>query len=250
MVESGNRCPARWKVVARLAGIEWPSATRDKAGFMNRAIKQLIEWKRGPFALLILLFVVSQLYLASVHNFPTTRYETDGIHYLERAAGALFQVDPYHGPGYSLAIRLVRWLTRLSPFSAAQLVSILAGILLLYSAYRVFSISDGHQIAFRAIVMTAFAPSVLKYSGMVSSDMFAAALMWVTLWILSRAERLDFRQLFAAGLVVGFAYLTKYVFIFLVIIPPLVLLLTQRRNRRALYALLGFYLGFCLLTAP
>lgn len=226
------------------------TGTRIEAGIMNREIGPIVHWKHGPLALLILSFALAQLYLASVHDFPTTRFETDGISYMKRASGPLFTADPYHGPGYPLAIRLVRGATRLSPFVAAQLVSILAGILLISAAYRVFSLSDGHRTAYRAAVFTAFTPCVVKYSGMILSDALGAALMWTTIWILTRAQRPAARHLFAAGLVAGLAYLTRYVFLFLVVVPPLLLLLTRRWTRSALFALLGFYAGFFLATIP
>ena len=69
----------------------------------------------GRFVLiLVAVLALVEGYLFYFHHYPLVIGETDGIGYMVRSS-AFFQLDPYHGPGYSWAIRVLR-LAGLDPF--------------------------------------------------------------------------------------------------------------------------------------
>jgi len=198
---------------------------------------------------IITLFVLAECYFASLHTFPAIRKETDGIGYMIRATEALFRLDPYHGPGYSWAIRLVHGITRISLFTSAKLVSMLAGAMLLISVYTTLSFTDNRRTAGMATLLTSVSPVLLQYSTMAMSDMLASAFMWGVILLLVKSETPQFKQFLLAGILAGLAYLTRYMFVFMIFVPG-VFILINGWSRKLLLNMAGFYIGFFFIISP
>jgi hypothetical protein len=192
-----------------------------------------------------------ELYLFAVHQFPLVALESDGIGYMRRASGPLFQLDPFHGPGYSWAIRLLSLGTS-APFPAAKLVSLLSGLGLLLAAWRIFLRVSRPPVAATATALLAATPALLFRGVAVMSDMLATALFYAALLTLLRAETPRRGSYALAGALAGLAYLTRYVYLLLLALPLLAVLLLHRRapGRRRLSACLSFWLAFLIITSP
>jgi len=178
--------------------------------------------------------------------------ETDGIlYYIPWSRASLFQIEPFHGPGYAAAIKLVS-LFQHDPFAAAKLVSILAGGMFLVSAWFLIRSIGTLAQSVCATTLLALSPVVLQYSNMIMSDMLAASLFLngcALLIVPARPRRINW---LIAGCCCGGAYLTRYPYITALVLPPLALLLyadAQPRRRKIRRALL-FYGGFLCVALP
>ncbi len=210
---------------------------------------RFIKSKYFPLICIVVLFISLECYFSLLHTFPSIRKETDGIGYMERATAALFQVDPFHGPGYSWAIRLIHFISGLSLFSSAKLVSIISGTIFIILVYAVFSTTDTHRMAWKVSLLTAISPVILQHSVMVMSDMLAAALMWGVIWLLIKNDPPQFKQFLLAGILAGFAYITRYMFIFMIVVPVIYIFI-KGWNKKILLDISAFYLGFLFVASP
>lgn len=144
------------------------------------------------------------------------RHETDGIFYMLRAASDPLTIDDFHGPGYPVAIRAAMETFRLEPFTAAKLVSALAGLGLILAAGAVFRRTDGPRVAGLAALLLAVSPVVVAAGALAMSDMLAAALAWTALALtIPRAGRFSMFGGFAAAL----AVLTREIYMALLVVP-------------------------------
>ena len=215
--------------------------------FLGRALRQHL-----PIICMLITFLLIECFLFHYHAFPLASAETDGIGYMHRATGPIFQANPFHGPGYSLAIRLVHSLG-LDLFSSAKVVSIVFGLIFVLAAWLILSSFSTSQEATLATVIIVFNPITLVRSVTIMSDMMAASLFLSTLALLIAPKEVKRWHFIFAGVLAGLAYLTRYVYIILFAVPPMLWLFCapQREKQfKTLTHLVTFSLGFLLITLP
>ena len=197
------------------------------------------------------LFLISEIVLFQFHTLPATRSETDGIGYMLRASGPVFQLADFHGPGYSFAIRAV---ALLGPdlFTAARIVSIAAGVAFLALSWLIVATSSGPREASVAIVLLAASPTVFLGAASILSDMLAAACFLGSFTLLSAPARISWRHFAAAGALAGLAYLTRSIYAAAFVIPIAIILLKLNGDPfvHNLRRLAAYFATFALITAP
>ncbi|UCG50922.1 MAG: glycosyltransferase family 39 protein [Candidatus Latescibacterota bacterium] len=202
------------------------------------------------FFLLIAMAILGTFLFVS-HYYPVVGGETDGVFYMMRSS-TFFSVDPYHGPGFPWAIRVVRFFG-VPPFPAAKLVSMISALLLLIAVYRLFATMSRPGEAAVATYVLALNPLFLIYSVAIMSDMLALALVFWVLAILFSHEGTRPSRLFLAGVIAGMAYLSRYLYLFLLLVPVLMVVfrIHDTEPRRGFLRRIGcFYAGFLVFTLP
>jgi len=197
------------------------------------------------------LFLIFEVALFPLHELPATRPETDGIGYMLRSVGPLFQIADFHGPGYSWAIRVAVFLG-LDLFSAAKLVSIVSALLFLVFAWLLMIPWNGPRAASIALFLLAPAPAVFLGGASILSDMLAAACFLACFAVLSAPSRVTATHFALSGAVAALAYLTRSIYATALVIPIVFLLLKTYSddlnvNLRRLTAYAG---AFAAITTP
>lgn len=204
------------------------------------------------FIISIIPWAWTQIALLKFHQIPLTRGETDGIYYMQFATGPIFHLDAFHGPGYSIAIRIVKFTTGLQLFDAAKFTSLIFGFVFLLSVWLLFSrIHREDQLAL-LIVMLSLNPVININSDTILSDIMGAALFFATLVFLLFPEKIKPINYFIAGFMGGFAYLTRYVYAVILVIPIISILLepVDNRNTNRILRLILFFTAFILAIMP
>ncbi len=182
-------------------------------------------------ACILVSYVLIMAGLWSAREVPYTGYETDGVYYMIRAR-SLFTPEfapPSYGGGMGmvLSIRAAN-LVLADTFSAAKLVSISSGFVMLLASMRVARrLRPGH---FAAIVglFVLLNPLLIAWSTTSLSDALGAALPMVALWALLEPDRRW--RIFVAGFCLGLAWTTRYLNI--VFWPLLIVPIVQQRGNR------------------
>jgi len=201
----------------------------------------------GILALFLLLEIIIYFY----HSYPLTRRETDGIGYMLRAQGAVFQPHSYHGPGYPVAIKMLMF-SGLNAFSSAKIVSILFGLIFVWVSWKILSQFSDRREAILGTFLVAFNQHVLLASNYIMSDMMAAslALSSVAFLVLKQENRWGY---FLAGILGACAYLTRHVYIVISVFPLLICFISYQRGSsflRSVKFLMFFYVGFLVVALP
>lgn len=208
----------------------------------------------GRDRLLLGLIAAAYLVVAAVvgyqHTMPLMT-ETDGVNYMLRAEGPFFTIDPFHGPGYPMAIKAAK-LLGMGTFAAAKLASVVFGLVLLLVLHRLVATFSNAAQALTASALTVFSPLFLLMSTAIMSDVMGAALALCAIALFVVPARLTLWHVIAAGICVCAAYLTRYAYAFLLALPLLVWMLRARRwkLRDGLIAIVVFLAAFELFGLP
>ena len=205
----------------------------------------LHEW---PLPCVLVPMAALQAWLgAAVHTVTITGGESDL--YVERAAGMLrgeWHADPYHPCGYPLAVYALGRLG-LEPFTAAKLLSALAGLLFVAATYALLRAWVGRGPAALAAGAVAASRVVLTTSVQACSDVPAAALVTVAvaLWVHARPGR-RWRACVAGGAFlcgVAFAVRTPSAWFVAALLPVLLAVPWRQRLAGAVWAAVAFVAG-------
>jgi hypothetical protein len=202
--------------------------------------------------LLIAAFVAYEAVMFFYHFFPLVQGESDGVGYMHRSFGNFFRLDPYHGPGYSWAILFVRFFG-IDPFSAAKLVSMFFAIIFLIAIYKIVSSISTSNHGVAAAYLAALNPNFLIRSVSILSDFMALGCGYSVLAILFRKKGITKKQAFLVGMLAGVAYLTRYVYILILIVPVLMWLFRAygEETRRQTFGKMALvFAGFIVMTLP
>src|SRR5208283_2768316 len=72
------------------------------------------------FSVVLIVYFICEALIYRIHILPLVSAETDGLlDYIPWAQGPLFQIEPFHGPGYPAAIKIVAFFLH-EPFAAAK----------------------------------------------------------------------------------------------------------------------------------
>jgi 4-amino-4-deoxy-L-arabinose transferase-like glycosyltransferase len=202
----------------------------------------------GGFLLLLYIPIVFFLFLS--HTVPFTGYETDGVYYMINANN--FFTDKFMpttfggGIGMPLAIYLFDNIVH-DTFTSAKIVSAIACLLFLIASLRVITKLYSPTTGFWALILLLVNPTVLIYSTTPLSDMLAASLVMIALWVLL-AEKKQ-RGFLIVGICLGFAWMVRPINI---VFWPFILFALLNYDRDKSYAIkslvfggIGLFLG-CL----
>jgi hypothetical protein len=201
-----------------------------------------------PILLILIAFLLCESYLFYYHSMPLTHGESDGVEYMQGAAGPLLKIDDFHGPGYPWAIRLVHW-TGLDLFASAKVVSIVFGALFLVATWLLLSSVADIPNAIVSTLLISFNAVFLFPGIVILSDMMAASLMLMGLAVIVVSKSASRRVFIFSGALCGLAYLTRYIYIMGLAAPVLWLLFSPRSPGR-LQRVFLFYGGFILVSVP
>ena len=210
----------------------------------------LANWECVVLVLLIVFYLITAAILFQDHKIPVLN-ETDGVEYMLRADGPFFTIDPYHGPGYPVAVKVAK-LLGLGTFNAAKLVSVFFGtviIVVLHLIVRSFS-TPAHGIVTAAI--TAVSPLFLFMSTAIMSDVMGAAAALCTLALLIVPDRVTRWHFAAAGICASIAYLTRNMYAYLLVFPLVtgVLGTEKRKIKDSLVGTSIFFFAFLFFGLP
>lgn len=198
----------------------------------------------GMAALAVLLLIMFRL-----HDCLLWSSEIDGCEYLEASRNVWHYDSLFHGPGYPLLIAGARLLLP-DEFSAAKLVSLLAGLAFVGLSWAVTRTLVGPQAAWVATLFLVANASVMNWSVRVTNHLTGAAFFIGTLAFVLVPRQPRWSHWLGAGLCLGWGYLTRQ--INLVLLPPLLVYLgwraslSRRTRGRALVIVLGTALIVCL----
>ena len=188
----------------------------------------------------------------SFHRIGDYAVETDfywayAPHAKQILAGNLV-VDQFKGPGYELVLAVFGAVMH-DFFHAGMIISIVSAGAVLFFTYRLIDRLFGSEAAFLTCLVVATNHIFLVSSYTASTDMFFNMLAVIVLYLLLRREEIRLREITAAGLVAGFAYVTRYnaVSFFLAAIVGLLLLDYARVDWRKRLVTTGSFLGASLL---
>jgi hypothetical protein len=134
----------------------------------------------------------------------------DELEYFEQAARLIPFVHNYYGPGYFFALRLVHMALPLDWFSAGKVVALLSLGAFLMACNALFGRILGERGRWLALLILAVNPQVLYGGYEVTNNMYAAAFLIAGIWMTTRTGVNDYRGWLLAGLLFGFAYLTRF----------------------------------------
>jgi len=200
-----------------------------------------------PLLVVLAAFLAAQAYLLAIHDFPLLRSEDVG--YLSQAERGWLVVDPFHGPGFPWAIRLVCMLSPLSWLRSAQVVSMASGVVLTVVTYLFARRTASRPIAALAGALTAFSPVVFASSCLLMSDALAGALVWSSLLLITHESRRPIGSFAVAGGLLAGAYLTRSVCV-VAALSPVVVLLGRPRTTHWVKRGAAFYGTFALVALP
>jgi len=209
--------------------------------------------KAIPLSIMLLFYLVAQIFLWQQHSFPLIRLETDGIEYMTFATGKIFHLSPYHGPGYPLFIRLIHLILNVDLFSAAKLVSIIAGgLFIVVSWYLFYNLSNSKFVTVAALVFFTVNSVFLISCNAILSDALAVALLYTSFALLLKNTYYSKGLFFLAGIIGGLAYLTRYIYGLILIVPFLMVFSNRSEGTLTLrfFKAVEFVGGFFLVVSP
>ena len=206
---------------------------------------------RRPLFAILSVFLLIEIVLFVLHPLPSVWVEYGGIGYMFRATGPVFQTPEFHAPGYSFAIRLLHALG-IDVFSAGKLVSIFFGMVLIVVTWAILEKMENREVALLGSLTVSLSHPIVLYSGLVMSEIMAAALFWLSWSFLFLPGRKKNWHGFIAGLFGGAAYLSRSLFLIVVILPFFRILSRQEGDQRheKVISLFLFFLGFFLVMSP
>lgn len=168
---------------------------------------------RTPAVLAVAYLLVMVIIGFTYHKIGDYGVETDfywayvpnAKHILEGKLG----VDPFKGPGYDLVLAAAGAVVG-DFFSAGMLISLLSAAGVLFLTYRLLARLFSTDTAFLVSVALATNFVFLKSSYTAGTDMFFDVLAVAVLYLLLRRDEFRLADFVAAGIVTGFAYVTRY----------------------------------------
>jgi 4-amino-4-deoxy-L-arabinose transferase-like glycosyltransferase len=163
-----------------------------------------------------------------------------------------FVIEDFRGPGYPTLLGIVAVIGRDFFRSGIILASLAAGVLL-FVMFRLLMRLFRADLAFLAVLLTAFNPTFVMYCYTAGTDMVFAAWMAASMYFLFGFEAYRTRNIVFAALTAAGAYLTRYNGIIVVAAVPAILLVinpfAQEWKQRFIAA--GVFVGvFFLAIAP
>ncbi|MBE0591802.1 MAG: glycosyltransferase family 39 protein, partial [Gemmatimonadales bacterium] len=134
----------------------------------------------------------------------------DQLEYFEQAAHLVPFVHHYYGPGYFFALRLVHMALPMDWFSAGKVLALLSLGAYLLACNALFGRLLGDRARWLALIVLVLTPEVISGGYEVSTNMYAAASVIAAIWLMTRAPIEGNRDWLLAGLLFGFAYLTRF----------------------------------------
>lgn len=161
-------------------------------------------------------------------------------------------LDQYKGPGYEGALALVH-LVFGEYFRAAVILSMLSASALLVVLFYTMQNTYGRDAALLTCAGVAVNQTFLALSLAAGTDMLFALLVMCVLFLLTRREQISWPSALLAGVIAGYAYLTRYNGIATIAAAGLSLLVLCSEStpwKRRLVSLLVFCAGVAMLVVP
>jgi hypothetical protein len=177
----------------------------------------LIPGKGVPHRVLLLLwflaFGASAVAVLAVRSIGNLNLETDFywtfVPVARQILAGSLQLDPYKGPGYEAVLAVVRLVSG-EFFRAGMIVSLASAALMLLLLFHAVRKTFGEDAAVLVCAATAFNQVFMTLAYSASTDMFFAMLAVGVLFLLIQGNLSGRKELFLAGLTAGYAYLTRY----------------------------------------
>ncbi|MBI1797969.1 MAG: glycosyltransferase family 39 protein [Candidatus Eisenbacteria bacterium] len=190
-------------------------------------------------ALAIALWSAAMLAVALIaHRTPLYGVETDLLGDYAPAARELLHgvVRPerfeFHGPGYPALLAVASPLAGGDPWIAARILNVVAAAIAAWCAYRLTQRFLGAPVAVATVLALLAMPVFVRATIEAATDMPSLALSFAATWLALAAAR--GRGLLLAGLLAGFAYLTRDNALFLVPAAAVAIAARPGRGRAAL----------------
>ena len=208
---------------------------RQVSNSASSSKKTRITWDSIPPWVYMTLFVVTYCaiigYVSFVH-WTVGGYvvETDALQsYLPDAAGILegrfTTLDGFKGPGYHLAVAALGLLIP-KLFWAAKVIAIGSAAVVLVVVFRLVHRTIGTAAAWVTMLLVAVNAQFVLYTVQIGTDMYFLAVATVTGALL--LDKRTWKTALAAGACAGFAYITRYNGLFLIVAGLPIMLLADR----------------------
>lgn len=200
-------------------------------------------------ALVSLALIIGYFHKLGNFDVETDFYGTYAIQAKNIRAGRPYTYR-FQPPGYSLLLAAVSFVTG-NLFIAAKISSAFATGLFSWITYLLLKVLFNSRIALASIILILIA--LIPFSFLAATDIVAALLMILPLWILLCRPILTSKACFLAGIIAGVAYLvrTNGIFvIFGIIFSLLFINISQESLRRRFVKICFFICGVFLVTFP
>jgi len=176
-------------------------------------VPQFLLGNRIPLIVSALYFFVMCVSAFTYHKIGDYGVETDFYWtYCPQARsilGGILEVDQFKGPGYEFVLSLVKWLAG-DFFRAGMLISLFSASTVLYVSYKLVAKYFNPESALIVTIALVTNFTFLKYSYTTGTDMFFNMLAVLVLFFLLRSTELNLWELAVAGVLTGYAYITRY----------------------------------------
>ena len=204
---------------------------------------------------LLILLALSYLILLLVHFFYEPYPEHgDTIWHVEMAKKYSF-TDPglfSHGQwpgGYPAFLRFCILILKVHPVYAGRFLSLIAGLIILGSVIGITSRISNRNASLMSLILLLGNTTFLNVSMMEGTDMPAASLQFLSLYLLVKnyPERCRHRDSIMSGVILGLSYLFRFT---AVIFLPLFSIYGLTRGKKSVVSMLLVILGFSILASP
>ena len=234
-----------------------PPTVKNKPAPYNIA-PQLPAWFGSPFVpagVIVAYVIVWGVFSVGFWRVGGYGVETDAFgsflpEVRKMLRGEFTPLDGFKGPGYHAAVALVSFVAR-DLFLSAKIVALASSAIVLWLLFRLVRRSLGTGTAWVAMLFVATNAQFILFTIQVGTDMFflAVALAAATLIL----ERGGWQRSVVAGLLAGFAYLTRYNGVFLTLAGIVIMALADRTTlgrRQRLLRTGAFVGGVLVVFAP
>ena len=233
------------------------SVAKNKPAPYNIA-QQRLAWLSSPFVpigIIVAYVIVWSVFSFGFWTVGGYGVETDAFgsflpEVRKMLHGEFTPLDGFKGPGYHIAVAFVSFVAR-DLFLSAKIVALASSAIVLWLLFRLVQRSLGTGTASVAMLFVATNAQFILFTIQVGTDMFflAVALAAATLIL----DRGGWQRSVAAGLLAGFAYLTRYNGVFLTLAGIVIMALADRDTldrRQRLLRTAAFVCGVLVVFAP
>ena len=159
-----------------------------------------------------------------------TDFFWDYVPQAKEVLNGIMPIDEFRGPGYPLILALVSIPFKSDFHLAGIFLNVLCASIILYLLLKTVTKIANRETAFICALFVSTNSYFLKYSYSCGTDMLFMVFYFSAIYFLFRNEEVSIKDLCVAGVFCGFAYITRYTGLALMIAIPVVFILWRKKN--------------------
>lgn len=186
--------------------------------------------------------------LVSVFNRPIGDYGVESDFYSGYAPQAKeilngnIIIDPFKGPLYQIILAITGFALGYDFFLAGKIINVISSSIALYFISRLIGSLLNRDAAFLGVLIIAVNYTFLTYTYTPDTDMIFLAFYISAVYFVLKSSHLTYRNMFIAGVLTSFAYLTRYTAISLILFVILVFIVSFYKGYKANTEKISFHI--------